>query len=173
MALVSCLECGNAVDEFAPACPRCGRAPDAGPIRGYSHAPSLATIAQRTFARAIDVVFVYLAATVLSFALSAFVDIGTAGLGTAVVAVFVFVWIVYFTVLESNGGRTPGKALVGCHVTSGDHASGIAPIDAFVRNVVLVIPFLWLVALGGMALDPVRRQGFHDKLVGTVVVFSG
>lgn len=124
-------------------------------------------------ARAIDVVLVYLGATVLSVVLSWMVDIGSAGLGTAVVAVFVFVWVIYFTTLEANGGRTPGKAVVGLQVTGGDHVTPIAPVDAFMRNVVLVIPLLWLVALAGMAIDVVRRQGFHDKLVGTVVIFTG
>lgn len=173
MALVSCLECGNPVAEDAAACPRCGRPPNAGPIRGYHHAPGLATIGQRSMARAIDVVLVYLGATLLSIVLSWVVDVGSAGLGTAIVAVFVFVWIMYFTVLEANGGRTPGKAVVGLQVTGGDHVTAIAPVDAFMRNVVLVIPLLWLVALGGMAVDAVRRQGFHDKLVGSVVIFTG
>jgi uncharacterized RDD family membrane protein YckC len=124
-------------------------------------------------ARSIDVVIVYLAATVLSFALSWVTDIGSGGLGTAVVAVFVVVWIVYFTTLEANGGRTPGKAVMGLQVTGTDHVTTLAPLDAFVRSAVLVVPLLWLVALGGMAVDVVRRQGFHDKVVGTVVIFTG
>ena len=62
---------------------------------------------------------------------------------------------------------------MGIAVVGADHVSQLAPIDAFVRNLVLVIPLLWLVALGGMAVDPVRRQGFHDRLVGTIVVYTG
>lgn len=173
MALISCLECGNPVDEDALACARCGRSPHAGPIQGFTHAPSLATIGQRTMARSIDVVLVYLAATVLSFVLSGITEFGGGGLGTTVVIVFVVVWIVYFTTLEANGGRTPGKAVMGLQVTGTDHATPLAPLDAFARNAVLVIPLLWLVALGGMAVDVVRRQGFHDKFVGTVVIFTG
>lgn len=173
MALVSCLECGNPVSEDAAACPRCGRPPNSGPIRGYLPSAGLATIGQRVVARAIDVVIVYVAATVLSVILSWVVDVRSAGLGTAVVAVFVLVWIVYFTALETGGGRTPGKAAIGIAVTANDHVTAIAPVDAFVRNVVLVIPLLWFVALGGMAVDGVRRQGFHDRLVGSVVIFTG
>jgi uncharacterized RDD family membrane protein YckC len=173
MALISCLECGNPVEETAAACSRCGRSPSAGPIQGYSHAPSLASIGQRTMARSIDVVIVLLAATVISFLLSGVTDFGGGGLGTSVVIVFVVVWIGYFTALESNGGRTPGKAVMGLQVTGTDHVTVLAPLDAFARNAVLVIPLLWLVALGGMAVDVVRRQGFHDKLVGTVVIFTG
>jgi uncharacterized RDD family membrane protein YckC len=124
-------------------------------------------------ARSIDIVLVYLAATVISFVLSWVTDFGGGGLGTTVVMVFVIVWIAYFTALESNGGRTPGKAVMGLQVTGTDHATALAPLDAFARNAVLVVPLLWLVALGGMAIDVVRRQGFHDKFVGTVVIFTG
>jgi uncharacterized RDD family membrane protein YckC len=173
MGFVSCLECGNPVSEDDPICSRCGRPLSAGPIRTVSPASSLATIGQRVLARGIDVVLVYLTATVVSLLLSGVVDVGPAGLGTAVVAVFVVVWVAYFTTLEASGGRTPGKAAVGLTVTGGDHVSPVAPIDALVRNLVLVIPLLWFVALGGMAVDPVRRQGFHDRLVGTVVVYTG
>jgi len=124
-------------------------------------------------ARGLDIVLVYIGATILSVAVSWVVDVGTAGLGTAVVAVFVVVWIVYFTILDASGGRTPGKAAVGLQVTGGDHVTQIAPVDSFMRNLVLVIPVLWFVALGGMAVDAVRRQGFHDRLVGTVVIYTG
>lgn len=173
MALVSCLECGNPVSEEHPICSRCGRPLSAGPIQAVPTTESFATIGQRSVARAIDAVLVYLAATLMSLLLSGVVDVDSAGLGTAVVTVFVVVWVAYFTALEARGGRTPGKAAVGIMVVGADHVSQLAPIDAFMRNLVLVVPLLWLVALGGMAVDPVRRQGFHDRLVGTIVVYTG
>lgn len=169
MALVSCLECGNPVSEDAEACPRCGRPPNSGPIVGYAHAPALADIGQRVMARAIDIAVVGLTTALLALILAWMATVGSA----TVISVFVVVWVVYFTVLEAGGGRTPGKAAAGLAVTANDHVTPIAPLDAFVRNVVLVIPLLWLVALAGMSIDGVRRQGFHDKLVGTVVVYTG
>lgn len=176
MALVSCLECGSPVSEEARACPNCGRLLDEGPIRARSRIPPLATLAQRVVARTIDVLLVYVLGAVVVLLLYDDVAFGAVfgeeSAGGATIAIFAVVWIGYFAGLEAITGRTLGKAALGLRVTAGDHVTPIGLPEAFVRNAVLVIPLLWLVTLGVMAVDGVRRQGFHDRLVGSIVVIG-
>lgn len=176
MALVSCLECGNPVSEDVAVCPNCGRPLDEGPIRAPSRIPPLATVGQRVVARAIDIVVVYLIGIVVIRVLFPGVAFGAVfgdeNAGNAAYVIFAVVWTLYFTPLEAGAARTLGKAAAGLRVTAGDHVTPIGFGQAFVRNAVLVIPLLWLVTLGVMAIDNVRRQGFHDKMVGSIVVIA-
>lgn len=75
---------------------------------------------------------------------------------------------VYF--LTANNGQTPGKSAVRIRVVKKD-GSQLSASDAFLRNVIgyffsafiLLIGFVWI-------LIDQERQGFHDKLAGTLVI---
>lgn len=98
------------------------------------------------------------------------------GLITGVVLV---VWLVG-TVLTGSGGKTPGKMALGLRVVSDDSGAAGHPIGvgkAFVRQALLglcTIPtlgigtatFAWVAAMD----DRGRRQGWHDRRAGSVVV---
>lgn len=84
---------------------------------------------------------------------------------------FIFINIVYFTYFHGTTGKTPGKMLLGLQVVSTD-GSPISFGTAFLRSVsylvsslLLTIPigFIW-VAFDG------KKQGWHDKIAGTVVI---
>lgn len=67
---------------------------------------------------------------------------------------------------------TPGKLLLGCQVVDADSFEPLSVKQAlirylgyFVSMLPLMLGFLWI------AWDP-RKQGFHDKLAKTVVLFN-
>jgi uncharacterized RDD family membrane protein YckC len=71
--------------------------------------------------------------------------------------------------LTQQNGQTPGKKLMGIRVVKAD-GGALGPIDPilryigyFINSFLLMIGWLW-------ALIDSKRQGFHDKLAGTVVV---
>jgi uncharacterized RDD family membrane protein YckC len=83
----------------------------------------------------------------------------------------IFINTVYFTYFHGATGKTPGKMILGVEVVS-DEGSPISFGDAFLRSVgylvsslVFTIPigFIWI------AFDK-RKQGWHDKIAGTVVI---
>ena len=89
-----------------------------------------------------------------------------------IILLFYFVIIIaYFTYFHGTTGRTPGKMLLGLQVVSGDGA----PISfgvAFLRAVgYLVSSLLFIFPLGFIwaAFDK-KKQGWHDKIAGTVVI---
>ena len=87
-------------------------------------------------------------------------------------AAAVIVWeFVYFAYQWSLGGRTVGMALLGIRVVSTD-GGPITPRQAVIRTLVLPVSFL-LFGLGliGILLGKDRRA-LHDRLAGTVVVYS-
>ncbi|SDL20470.1 Uncharacterized membrane protein YckC, RDD family [Nocardioides sp. YR527] len=101
-------------------------------------------------------------------------------LGVALIAsVVLAVWLVG-TVLTGSGGKTPGKMALGLRVVSDDSGAAGRPIGvgkAFVRQALLglcTIPtlgigtatFAWVAAMD----DRGRRQGWHDRRAGSVVV---
>lgn len=176
MPYVSCLECGSPVADTALMCPTCGRSMDGEPIRVASRVAPLASIAQRVVARAVDILIVYTITIVLATLLIPGAGWGSLfggdGAGAGAYLLLALIWSGYFAALEAGDGRTLGKAAVGIRTTALDHVTAIGPGNAFVRNLVLVIPLLWPVTLGVMALDTVRRQGFHDKMVQSIVVME-
>jgi uncharacterized RDD family membrane protein YckC len=77
----------------------------------------------------------------------------------------------YHVIFWSLTGQTPGKALLGLRVVTQD-GRRVSPWRALVRIVAYVISaaplylgFLWIF------IDD-RRQAWHDKLAGTVVIFT-
>ncbi|MFE4000809.1 RDD family protein [Nocardioides sp. YIM B13467] len=96
-----------------------------------------------------------------------------------IASVVLGVWLVG-TVLTGSGGKTPGKMALGLRVVSDDSGAAGRPIGvgkAFVRQALLglcTIPtlgigtatFAWVAAMD----DRGRRQGWHDRRAGSVVV---
>ncbi len=74
----------------------------------------------------------------------------------------------YFTYFHGLTGQTPGKMLFRIRVVCQD-GTPVTPGIAFLRWVgyhfssIFLLGFLWV------AVDP-RKQGWHDKIAGTVVV---
>ena len=77
--------------------------------------------------------------------------------------------IAYFTYFYGTTGRTPGKMLFGLQVVSAEGAPisfGIAFLRAvgyLVSGALFNLGFIWI------AFDK-RKQGWHDKIAGTVVI---
>jgi uncharacterized RDD family membrane protein YckC len=74
----------------------------------------------------------------------------------------------YFTYFHGLTGQTPGKMLFRVRVTRLDGETmtmGIAFLRwaAYHLSSILLLGFLWV------AVDP-RKQGWHDKIAGTVVI---
>ena len=95
---------------------------------------------------------------------------------TAISSTVIFIWLFflginigYFTYFHGATGRTPGKMLLGLQVIGEDGAPlsfGIAFLRAIgylVSGAILNIGFIWV------AFDK-RKQGWHDKIAGTVVI---
>lgn len=74
----------------------------------------------------------------------------------------------YFTYFHGATGRTPGKSLLGAQVVSTE-GTPISFSTAFLRSAgylvsnILYLGFIWV------AVDR-RKQGWHDKIAGTVVI---
>ncbi|MEQ8161875.1 MAG: RDD family protein, partial [Smithellaceae bacterium] len=86
-------------------------------------------------------------------------------------ACYIILMIAYFTYFHGIKGRTPGKMLMGLQVVSADGA----PLDfgaSFLRSVgYLVSSLLFTFPLGFIwaAFDK-KKQAWHDKIAGTVVI---
>ena len=96
------------------------------------------------------------------------------GLSSAIIFIFIFytsINIAYFTYFLGATGRTPGKMLLGLQVVYADGAT-ISFGTAFLRSVgYLVSSLLFTIPIGFIwaAFDK-RKQGWHDKIAGTVVI---
>ncbi|MFO7568970.1 MAG: RDD family protein [Smithellaceae bacterium] len=89
-----------------------------------------------------------------------------AGLG-----VYAFIIIAYFTFFHGMNGRTPGKNLLCLQVVSAE-GRPITFGTAFLRSVgYLVSSVFFTIPLGYLwvAFDK-KKQGWHDKIAGTVVI---
>ena len=81
----------------------------------------------------------------------------------------IFINIAYFTYFHGSTGRTPGKTLLGLQVVSADGTSisyGIAflrSVGYLVSSLVFCLGYIWI------AFDK-QKQGWHDKIAGTVVI---
>jgi len=165
---ISCPVCGGAVWTTAHACPHCGHPMETWASAGVRYA----TVLQRSVARLIDLAIVYLVAIIvvrLMFPEIAWsIAFGSEGAVNRAAFVVIAIFIAYFTVLEGRTGRTPGKSLAGITVRMAG-GSDITVGAALIRNLLLVVPILWPLALLVMAVDE-RNQGHHDKGAATVVV---
>lgn len=85
-----------------------------------------------------------------------------------VTAFYIVMSIAYFTYFHGIKGRTPGKMLMGLEVLS---ANG-TPIGfgiAFLRSVGYLVSSIFYIGFIWAAFDK-RKQGWHDKIAGTVVI---
>jgi uncharacterized RDD family membrane protein YckC len=92
------------------------------------------------------------------------------GLAAGFAAALPSLWVALNAVLWAVVGRTPGKALFGLRVVRADGTPvrlGRATLRSlgYFFSAILLVGFLWILA------DP-RRQAWHDKLAGTLVVYD-
>ncbi len=84
---------------------------------------------------------------------------------------YIFIMLTYFTYFHGITGRTPGKMLLGLQVVSTD-GTPISFGTAFLRAVgYLISSLLFTFPFGFIwaAFDK-KKQGWHDKIAGTVVI---
>ena len=92
-------------------------------------------------------------------------------IGMVILSFYIFLFIAYFTFFHGLSGRTPGKKLLVLQVVHTD-GSPISFGTAFLRSVgYLVSSLLFTVPLGYIwaAFDK-KKQAWHDKIAGTVVI---
>ncbi len=95
---------------------------------------------------------------------------------TKISSLMIYTWLLllvltigYFTYFHGATGRTPGKMLLGLQVINQDGSPlnfGIAflrSVSYLVSSVIFNLGFIWV------AFDK-RKQGWHDKIAGTVVI---
>ena len=90
-------------------------------------------------------------------------------------SVFTFIWIfficifiAYFTHFHGATGRTPGKMLSGLQVVY-DDGMNISFGSAFLRAVGYLVSSIFNLGFIWIAFDK-QKQGWHDKIAGTVVI---
>ncbi|MDT0404332.1 MULTISPECIES: RDD family protein [Streptomyces] len=153
-----------------------------GPPDPLAGMPPLAESGRRTLARVIDMILVGIVVWLLTwpFGVSEYnvdgddVNVGNS-LGQSVIAAVLY--IAYDTIMMSRNGQTLGKKWLRMRVA--DLADGSTPSTqtAFVRALVLWLPFafccacVWTIIAGGWSFfDRPYKQGLHDKAAKTVVV---
>jgi uncharacterized RDD family membrane protein YckC len=94
-------------------------------------------------------------------------------LGMQVMAIYqaitLFLDMAYFTYFHGTTGQTPGKRLMGLRVV-GDTGEPITFGTAFLRWVGYIISFVPMFMGFIWAGVDRRKQGWHDKIAGTVVI---
>jgi len=94
-------------------------------------------------------------------------------LGLQVMAIYqaitIFLDMVYFTYFHGTTGQTPGKRLMGLRVV-GDTGEPITLGTAFLRWVGYIVSFVPKFMRFLWAGADRRKQGWHDKIAGTVVI---
>ena len=147
-----------------PAAPRYGHG---GPGQWAPPLPELAGAWRRVAARFLDAVLVGLLAGVVGVALSLPDSVGW--------LLTVLAMVGYETLMLANGGQTLAKMLLGLRVVRADMAP-LTTRDALVRSTVIdllwVVPLGWLIAALVLERHP-RRQGWHDRAAGTLVLRAG
>jgi uncharacterized RDD family membrane protein YckC len=86
------------------------------------------------------------------------------------VGAYLVVTVIYDLSFWMLAGQTPGRGLMGVRIVRADGqrlrlGNAIRRELAYVLSAVLFLGYLWIL------LDN-RRQGWHDKLAGTIVVYS-
>ena len=90
-------------------------------------------------------------------------------------SIIIFIWIfcisiniAYFTYFHGIKGRTPGKMLLGLQVISAD-GTPLSFGIAFLRSIGYFVSSIFYLGFIWVVLDK-RKQGWHDKIAGTVVI---
>jgi len=146
----------------------------------------LASIGQRVLARVLDVVLVVIAVVAFIFILVAAATAGSSATysvsGLNPLAMLLFIAVIaylYEILLVAFWGRTVGKMIVGARIIRA--VDGMKPNfgNAFLRwlapGLGALIPFLGQLGATLVLLSPTfdssgRRQGWHDKMAGTLVI---
>lgn len=93
--------------------------------------------------------------------------------GFLALTVGLLVWTAYYLVVLGRRGATPGHRMLGLRVVGADSGEPIGLGRAFLRQLVLgllgPLNVIQLFTIPGSS----RRQGWHDSLVGSVVVVAG
>jgi len=136
---------------------------------------------RRVMAFLIDMVILYFISLVLFFigfmvlhtgSVSRFPGVSLTEMGSFVILyciVTLLVYMLYFTYFHGIAGQTPGKMILGLLVvqTTGEK---MTPGIAFLRWVGYIISSLFLyLGFIWIAFDG-KKQGWHDKIAGTVVI---
>ena len=119
----------------------------------------------RLLAYLIDVVVIMIASSVISMAFAA---MKLQAFGTLVGVVVAWGYLIYFT---GSTGQTLGKKALGLKVVKVGTNQNPDYVTAFLREIVgrfisslvLLLGYLWII------WDD-KRQGWHDKIAGTVVI---
>jgi len=89
---------------------------------------------------------------------------------TSIVFRFIFLYS-YYTFFWFFAGQTPGKSLTGVRVIRTD-GKRVGPLRSLLRMIGYAISVLLLgIGFFWVLIDD-RRQGFHDKIAGTYVVYA-
>ena len=171
-----CTKCGKKLLEDAEFCPNCGAAAGlyetaAGRI---GHDPHLQQHwISRIIAIVIDSIIVGIATAILSIAIF-FPAFLANPIGFFNWLSFPFamglIYILYFTIAESNYGYTIGKGIVNLKVVAEDGARPSLE-SAFVRNVSKIYPVLLLLdAIGGFFTARDSHQKYSDRIAHTTVL---
>jgi uncharacterized RDD family membrane protein YckC len=155
---------GPAPGPMPPAPPGWGM-PGAGwPVQALAP-PDLARVWPRIGARVLDAVLVGIVMAVLSAAVP-LPD------GAGYTLVLVVVMVGYETLLLAGGGQTLGKMVFGLRVVRADR-DPVTARDALVRSALVdaigMVPLGWPILAIALEQHPVR-QGWHDRVAGTLVV---
>jgi uncharacterized RDD family membrane protein YckC len=81
---------------------------------------------------------------------------------------YFFIIIAYFTYFHGTTGRTPGKMFLGLQVVSVD-GTPISFGIAFLRAAGYFVSAIYFLGFIWAAFDK-KKQGWHDKIAGTVVI---
>ncbi len=99
-----------------------------------------------------------------------FFDLGWQGMAILSAGVYLLLSIIYDIGFWMLAGQTPGKRVMGLRIvrTNGTRVragNAVRREVGYVISGLLFLGYLWI-------LFDNRRQGFHDKLAGTIVVYS-
>ncbi|WP_405817138.1 RDD family protein [Streptomyces sp. NBC_01390] len=154
----------------------------ADPLAGM---PPLADSGRRVLARIVDMILVGVVVWLLTLGFNVNeydvngdkIEYGRS-IGQSVIAAVLY--IAYDTILMSRTGQTLGKKWLRLRVANLDNGATPSVQSAFVRSLVLWIPFafccacIWTAISGGWSFfDKPYKQGLHDKAAKTVVVSTG
>ena len=152
----------------------------AGTSGHHSPADSLTTattagVVSRSLAFTIDFAIVFAATVATGFAVQSVLSVIIRGVDTSKLsAVWVigipWLFAIYSAIFWVLVGRTPGKAALGLRVVRMDEralgwGTAVTRVAGYALSSILMIGFLWI------AIDR-RRQGFHDKLARTFVIYD-
>lgn len=170
-----CPYCGTQ-DYGTPFCVSCQkpfvRDQEADPPETSPEAPGeFAGFFRRFFAFFFDVILLSVLADLVSLSFSLGSGDRASQYGFNIPAVISFIlFVLYFTFFTADEGQTPGKKLLGIRVVRFD-GRDVSPRVSFFRTLGYLLSVFFGTLLGFLwVLWDRRRQAWHDKIAGTVVI---